>query len=243
MKVIAHRGASGEFPENSRLAFEQAIKQKADGIELDAQYHKKSGKFVLLHDPYITDEHGKELHYDDIPLVHLLAMKVDCQPVITLDDALTLINGRCLVNIELKSATTNRAEIKKVTSSLQALLNSFIKKHYFSNSQFVISSFNHPLLKQLKDQLPQYSISVLIACCPIELAKPAADLNALSINPSIDCLDDDIVKDAHQRGLEVWVYTVDRERDIIACLQLGVDAIFTNYPNRTNLIVDTLLKM
>ena len=53
MKVIAHRGASGEFPENSLLAFEEAIKQQADGIELDAQYHQASGEFVLLHDSYV----------------------------------------------------------------------------------------------------------------------------------------------------------------------------------------------
>ena len=39
MKVIAHRGASGEYPENTLLAFSEAIKQLADGIELDIQYH------------------------------------------------------------------------------------------------------------------------------------------------------------------------------------------------------------
>ena len=49
MKIIAHRGASGEFPENSILAFEHAIIQQSDGIELDAQYHQLSGEFVLLH--------------------------------------------------------------------------------------------------------------------------------------------------------------------------------------------------
>jgi hypothetical protein len=43
MKIIAHRGASGEFPENTLQAFEQAITQQADGIELDAQYHQASG--------------------------------------------------------------------------------------------------------------------------------------------------------------------------------------------------------
>ena len=99
MKIIAHRGASGEFPEYTLLAFEQAILQLADGIELDAQYHQKSGQFVLLHDSYLIDDNGEEYHYRDIPLPSLLARTVDCQPVTTLDDALTAINGRCLVNI------------------------------------------------------------------------------------------------------------------------------------------------
>ena len=48
MKVIAHRGASGEYPENSLLAFEKAIEQKADAIELDARFHESS-EFILLH--------------------------------------------------------------------------------------------------------------------------------------------------------------------------------------------------
>jgi glycerophosphoryl diester phosphodiesterase len=238
MKIIAHRGASGEFPENSLLAFEQAIIQQADGIELDAQYHQASGQFVLLHDSYITNDNGEEFHYNDIPLASLLATNVGSSPLTTLVDALTTIHGRCLVNIELKVATTKCADLTVITSALQFVLNSFIQKQHFSYSQFVISSFNHPLLEQVKKQCPSLNTAALIACCPLALAKLAQDLSAVSINPSIDCLDSGLVEDAHQRGIEVWVYTVDRKRDITKCLQLGVDAIFTNYPNRTKLIVE-----
>ena len=131
MKIIAHRGASGEFPENTLLAFEQAIIQQADGIELDAQYHQKSGQFVLLHDDYITDENDDEFHYNDLTLSSLLAITLDSQPITTLGDALTTINGRCLVNIELKAATTNSADIKEITSALHLLLNSFIQKQHY----------------------------------------------------------------------------------------------------------------
>jgi glycerophosphoryl diester phosphodiesterase len=242
MKIIAHRGASGEFPENTLLAFEQAIIQQADGIELDAQYHQKSGQFVLLHDDYITDEKGKEFHYNDLALSSLLAMTVGSQPIITLDDALTAINGRCLVNIELKVATTNSKDLKVITSALHLLLSKCIQKQHFSNSQLIISSFNHHLLAKIGREYPLLNTAALIACCPIHLAKLAQDLRTQSINPSINCLHKTLIEDAHQKGLEVWVYVVDRKRDIARCLQLGVDAIFTNYPNRTKLVVEELLK-
>jgi len=242
MKIIAHRGASGEFPENTLLAFEQAIIQQADGIELDAQYHQKSGQFVLLHDDYITDENDEEFHYNDLTLSSLLAITLDSQPITTLGDALTTINGRCLVNIELKAATTNSADIKEITSALHLLLNSFIQKQDYCYSQLVISSFNHHLLARLTQEFPQLNTAALIACCPLQLAKLAQDLGAQSINPTINCLHKDLIEDAHHKGLEVWVYVVDRKRDIARCLQLGVDAIFTNYPNRTKLIVEELLK-
>ncbi len=55
MQVIAHRGASGEFTENSLLAFEQAILQGCDGIEFDVQFHQASGEFILLHDSYLNE--------------------------------------------------------------------------------------------------------------------------------------------------------------------------------------------
>ncbi len=242
MKIIAHRGASGEFPENTLLAFEQAIIQQADGIELDAQYHQKSGQFVLLHDDYVTDENGNEFHYNDITLSSLLAITVGSQPITTLDDALIAINGRCLVNIELKAATTNSTDLKEITSTLQLLLSKFIQKQRFCNSQIVISSFNHHLLARIGQESPQLNTAALIACCPLELATLAQDLGAKSINPTINCLHNDLIKDAHQRGIEVWVYVVDRKRDIARCLQLGVDAIFTNHPNRTKLIVEELSK-
>jgi len=241
MKIIAHRGASGEFQENTLLAFEQAIIQQADGIELDAQYHQESGQFVLLHDPYIKDENGEELHYNDLSLSSLLAITVGCQPITTLDKALTLINGRCLVNIELKVTTTNCIDLTEIALELRVLLDSLIQKKCFSYSQLVISTFNHPLLAQIKVQLPQHKTSALVASCPVELAKLADDLKAYSINPSINCLNSDLVTDAHRRGIEVWVYTVDTKKDIATCLQLNVDAIFTNYPNRTKQIVEKLL--
>ena len=64
MKIIAHRGASGEFPENSLLAFEQAIQQKADGIELDVHFHDQSQQFIVLHDIYLDKTTNGQGHYN-----------------------------------------------------------------------------------------------------------------------------------------------------------------------------------
>ena len=64
-KVWAHRGASGYAPENTLEAFEQAAKQKADGVELDVQL-SKDGELVVIHDEIIdrvTDGKGKVKDY------------------------------------------------------------------------------------------------------------------------------------------------------------------------------------
>jgi glycerophosphoryl diester phosphodiesterase len=240
MKIIAHRGASGEFPENTLLAFEQAIKQQADGIELDAQYHQASGKFVLLHDDFVINSAGEAFHYNDLSLEALLAITKNNQAITTLDKALTIIDGQCLVNIELKTATSDEALKSTIVKALKQLLNDCIQSKKLTYSQFIISAFNHPLLLEVKQQIPQVDTAALIAHCPVTFDEFGGTLQVKSVNPSINCLNQNLVDNIHLQGLTVWVYTVDSERDIRKCIQWGVDAIFTNYPVRTKLIVEQI---
>jgi len=238
MKIIAHRGASGEFPENSLLAFEHAILQQADGIELDAQYHHASGEFVLLHDSYVKDNAGNEFHFNELPLADLLSITKNNHPITTLDKALKVIDGRCQVNIELKTSVAEPSDINVIVQALIELLNEYTRNQQFCFSQFIISAFNHPLLLAFKRCIPQVDTAALVAHYPLSLDEYKNVLHAQSINPSIECLNQQLVNDAHQLDLSVWVYTVDREQDIKQCMKFGVDAIFTNYPARTKLIVE-----
>lgn len=238
MKIIAHRGASGEFPENTLLAFEEAIKQQADGIELDAQFHQPSGKFVLLHDSYVTNKAGIEYHFNELSLEELQRITQDKQGITTLTDALVTINGRCLVNIELKTSTLDTTEIYTIVNALQQLLGEFVQGNKFSFPQFIISAFNHPLLQAIKQKMPDVNTAALIAHCPLLPNELGNELQVHSVNPAINCVNQPLVNDIHRQGLSVWVYTVDREQDIQQCISLGVDAIFTNYPARTRAVVE-----
>jgi glycerophosphoryl diester phosphodiesterase len=240
MKIIAHRGASGEYPENSLVAFEQAIKQKADGIELDAQYHQASGQFILMHDQYLKDNTGIEYHFNELSLVQLQSKKFSHKALCTLAEALHCINGRCLVNIEIKSATTEIAEMSLINSALFRLLTKIVNDKIFTWDDLIISSFNHPLLAHIKSIEPAISIAALITGCPLTLAQQAQALNAVSVNPAIEFINKKIIEDAHRRNIAVWVYTVDRPRDLEFCYQLGVDGIFTNWPKRSRNFIEAL---
>ena len=129
MKIIAHRGASGEFPENSLLAFEQAILQGCDGIEFDIQYHQPSGEFILLHDSYLdrVTESGAEekVHFNQLSLAALTDISTNGKyRLCTLTDALHCINQQCPINIELKSATQGEQladEMQKLETLLQSI--------------------------------------------------------------------------------------------------------------------------
>jgi glycerophosphoryl diester phosphodiesterase len=233
MKIIAHRGASGEFPENTLLAFEQAIMQQCDGIELDVQYHH-SGELILLHDYYLdktTNGQGKINRYSLEQLQALDAGNGENIP--TLTQALQTINGRCLVNIEVKSSITATEALDKIIIALINCIENAITAYEFLWSHFIISSFNHPLLNEIKNHAPQLNTAALIASYPQERCQFAEKLAVISVNPSIDIVDKALVKDAHQRGFKVWVYTVDKAEDIATCIDMNVDGIFTNYPERS----------
>ena len=81
MKVMAHRGYSGKYPENTMLAFEEAAKTGADGIELDVQL-TKDGQVVVIHDERIdrtTDGSGwvKDYTYEELKKFNAARVKGD----------------------------------------------------------------------------------------------------------------------------------------------------------------------
>lgn len=240
MKVIAHRGASGEFPENTLLAFEQALVQGADGIELDVRYHH-SGQFFLLHDNELNVISNGQGNFDHLSVAQLQQLDAGSgQQIPSLTQALKLINGRCQVNIELKSNASSPHDIAKLLMALQQQLDSAVEQYQFSWSHFLISSFNHHLVAAQAKLLPPVATAALIASIPLGYSQFALDLAVCAINPSIDCLNQALVHDAHQRGLLVWVYTVDKQQDIANCYAMGVDAIFTNYPARSRHYIEQL---
>jgi len=243
MKVIAHRGASGDFPENTLIAFDQAIKQGADGIELDIQYHP-SGEWFILHDLYVdkmTRHSGLFTSFsrDDISQMRI----ADCEPIPTLLSALELISGRCIVNLEIKTPDVDQDFLTKALSLLEQQIKTAINKFGYEESDFVISSFNHPCIVNVKTIMPAISTAVLIAHCPKDFASEASLMDVDGLNPAIDCLNEHLVKDAQNKNLSVWVYTVDRQEDIERCYQWGVDGIFTNHPLGSREILKKIISL
>ncbi|ASP48018.1 glycerophosphodiester phosphodiesterase [Cognaticolwellia beringensis] len=247
MKVIAHRGASGEFAENSLLAFEQALIQGCDAIEFDVQFHQPSSEFILLHDSYLKiidingSNHGEEkVHFNQVPLDELIHTSPNAKyNICTLVQALQCINIQCQINIELKSATQG-AQLANEMQKLEAVIRHAQARKLITFQQLVISSFNHHALVYVANHFPEMTTAALIACCPINYAEFCQQLKVNMLNLSIECMNPEIIKDAHRRGLKVWVYTVDHPDQIKQCLDFQVDGIFTNFPLRTRQTISAL---
>jgi glycerophosphoryl diester phosphodiesterase len=137
---------------------------------------------------------------------------------------LTLINGQCDLNVELKGEQTLLPTLKALDRAVSEL--------NFQPSQFLISSFNHHLLHDSLNLQPKYATGALTASCPLDYAVFAQQLGCYAVHLDIDFVNQAFVDDAKRRGLKVFVYTVDEAADIAFLESLGVDGIFSNYPDK-----------
>lgn len=228
MLIFAHRGASADAPENTLSAFELAIQQQADGIELDVYQH--GSEFVVIHDKWLertTDGLGC---IDDYSFQQLKQLDAGNQQSIpSLNDAMKQIAGRCTVNIELKGVDD------------VALLIEYTEKccasYGFDKQQIIFSSFDHHLIQKLKQMANHFKIGALTASKPLDYAFFAQQLNAYSINVDVAFLDQNFIDDAHRRGLKVFSYTVNRASDLLLFQRWGVDGVFVNSPFKSRKIL------
>jgi glycerophosphoryl diester phosphodiesterase len=223
MLIIAHRGASGDYPENTLLAIQQALSAKADGIEIDVFCIEN--ELVVIHDEDVSRTTNGTGFLSDFTLQTLQQLDAGAgQQVPALWQVLQLVNNQTLLNIELKGANT--------AEPLLALLQKAQTELGTDPDSLLISSFNHHLLAQIKKQWPKLKTGALTASLPLDYAAFATELQAWSVHCDKGFINQQMVQDAHQRGLKVMVYTVNDAVTAAKMRQLGVDGIFCNYPQQ-----------
>lgn len=227
MHVIAHRGISELKPENTLSAIDLALQTNIPAVELDVHLLRDNGRehLVVIHDRYVdgtTNGTGRVTDYSFNQLRNLDAGAGERIP--TLREALALINGRCLVNIELKTEGTVELVIEEIHYACSHF--------HFALDDFLVSSFDHPLLVECAKLHPTLKLAALISHIPHNISALIDGLPIVSVNMSINCINAQIVKQIHASKLKVFVYTVDKKQDIAQLLEYGVDGIFSNHPEQ-----------
>lgn len=223
MLIIAHRGASAAAPENTLLAFEKAIALGVDGIEIDI--HSVGDQLLVIHDRWLKRTTKMDGQLSDYSFEQLRKLDAGMgQQIPTLWETMQCLNGQCSLNIELKGINDVLPVLKHIDDAVEQL--------NFQLHQFLLSSFNHHLLFEIKQLRPDIQIGALTSSCPLDYALFAQQLNALSIHIDINCVQPKFIQDAKQRGLQVYVFTVDEIADLDQLALMGVDGVFTNTPDK-----------
>ncbi len=171
MKIIAHRGFSGKYPENTLLAFEKAVEASSDAIELDVQL-TKDGILVLFHDDTFTrliQTEGFLLDHNWIDLKQYKVRKRRLKrnvyaPILSLEAYFNWVQDREIMTvIELKN---NLRPHEGMDEKLVALLRKYKLEH-----RVIVSSFKKESLMKIKEIAP------LIPCAYITKLKKEEDLS------------------------------------------------------------------
>jgi glycerophosphoryl diester phosphodiesterase len=228
---IAHRGASGITPENTRVAFVKALDLGADMIEFDVQL-TRDDVAIVFHDETLertTNGSGRVSETDFSTISRLDAgswfgASFADHEVPTLEEVLGLLAGRAMLNIELKPDARVEQLVRRVVTAVA---------RFEQFEAAIFSSFQAGALRSLRRLVPDARVGVL--CQRGELASALAladELGAVALHPAAAMVDTDLVREAHARKLVVYPWTVNEPGEIALLRALGVDGIFTDHPDR-----------
>lgn len=231
--IIAHRGASAYAPENTLAAFELAVRQGADAIELDAKL-TADGHVVVFHDQSLERTAGVQGKVRDKTLAELRRLDVGShfdiaykgEPIPTLDEVFEAIGKKIFINIELTNYDS-------LNDDLPLRVAEIVKKHQLT--QWVMfSSFNPIALLRAHRCLPDVPIGLL--------SRPGRDgawarswlgyvIPYQALHPYLGDVSQSLINRIHRRRCKVQVYTVNQPDDMRRLIQMGVDGIFTDDPS------------
>ncbi|MCF6435612.1 glycerophosphodiester phosphodiesterase family protein [Pseudoalteromonas sp. MMG022] len=228
MLVFAHRGASGNYPENTLSAIRAALQADVDGIELDVQ--SCANDYAIVHDTWLdrtTNGIGK-VNQTSLQEIQLLDAG-NGEHIPCLQQVFDEIGQQTMINLELKHTFG--------LDQFVACIEHNVQQGVINREQLLVSSFDHHQLVWLKQNMPWVKIGALTASIPLNYAEFAQRLHAYSIHMDKNFINHQFVDDAKQRGLKVFAYTVDKQQDIEDMRALGVDGIFSNFPCYAKMIL------
>jgi glycerophosphoryl diester phosphodiesterase len=223
LSCFGHRGAAGHEPENTLRSVRRALELGADGVEVDVRL--ADGRLVVIHDATLkrtTNGHGRVAAKSFEYLRTLDAGLGERIP--TLEEVFETVDRRAVINIELKG--------KDAAAPVAALVDEFVNEGKWTDEHILVSAFDHEQLAELKQLRTRTRVGALLDKLPRDLARLAGELGAWSVHPSLRRVTLGFVEQAHKLGLKVMVYTVNEAADIARMEAMGVDGVFSDFPER-----------
>ena len=223
--VTAHRGSSLKAPENTMSALRQAIADGADYAEIDVQT-TADGVVVLMHDADLmriasVNRRIQDTRFEDLKEIDIgswFSGDFSNERTATLDEVIKLVNGRMKLNIELKYNRPDPGLVKKVGN--------IIRSNGFSG-KCVITSLDNGELKKFRKSFPEVKTGLIIFRALGTFTNTEFDFLSIQATKVTSRL----VKNAHQNGKEIHVWTVNDLQTALSMIEAGVDNIITDKPD------------
>lgn len=247
--VISHRGANLVAPQNTIVAFQKSMEIGCDGFETDIHL-TKDGIPVVCHNFTIDETSDGNGAIKDMTLEELRTYdfgkykgaEFEGTKIPTLDEFLSLStqmgDKMKVLDIELKSERVGEAGTELAQKTIDA-----VKEHGLFD-KLLISSFDPSILvvckkidKNCKTGLlysPDKLLGIKICTHPVTFAK---EIGADALHPFFMCVSKNYVERAHEAGIQVNPWTVNKESTARRLLKWGVDGLITDNPGLMNMIL------
>jgi len=254
-RVIAHRGSSGTHPENTLVSFQKGVDVGADILEMDIHL-TADGQIVVIHDPTVdrTTNGAGTVASKTLADLKVLDAGFRFTPdggitfpfrgkgvkIPTLEEVLDAF-PQMPMNVEIK------ANDPKLIAGFLELLE---KRNRYTDVMVLVAAEAAELMAEVRSQQPlavtghcSPEVKRFLACSLVHLPwlfKPKAPAMQVPYRRGwFRVVTPTFVRHAHTLGMEVHVWTINEEDDMIDLLQMGADALFTDFPGRMRKLVDS----
>ncbi|HSL45587.1 MAG TPA: glycerophosphodiester phosphodiesterase family protein [Anaerolineales bacterium] len=230
--IFAHRGASAHAPENTLAAFELALAQNADAIELDVKL-SADGHVVVIHDPTVDRTTGSHGRVKDLSLAQLKSLdagsffsdKFKGEKIPTLAEVFEAVGIRTFINVELTNYNTPRDQLVESVCKLV--------EQFGLQERVMFSSFFASNLTKARAYLPRVprgllALNGLLGAWARSFGFAFGRYQAL--HPNLKDVSPQQVQRVHRLKRRIHVWTVNAAEDMRRLFRWDVDAIFTDDP-------------
>ena len=230
--IFAHRGASAHAPENTLAAFELALVQNADAIELDVKL-SADGRAVVIHDSTVDRTTGSRGRVKDLSFQQLRSLdagsffseKYRGEKIPLLEEVFEAVGKHTFINVELTNYTTPRDALVETVCML-------VKK-FGLQKRVLFSSFFASNLSKARAYLPEVPRGLLAFNGFLGAWARSFGFNFgkyQALHPYVEDVSSQQVQRVHRLNRRIHVWTVNAAEDMRRLFHWGVDAIFTDDP-------------
>jgi glycerophosphoryl diester phosphodiesterase len=238
--VAAHRGGAALWPENSLLAFRQALALGVDALELDL-HMTADGELVAIHDPTLERTTTGRGRVRDLRLAALAALRLKARDGAATDERIPtfaqVLELAALAPVELVpeiKVDANRQRYDGIEEKVLALLRS---RGVLARA--TVQAFQPETIRRLRELEPRARTMLLVGrgdvererARPAEAVRRAHALGATDLGMNHRLIDADVMAAARAAGVRVAAWTVNDEADIRRMLDLGVGMVMSDRPD------------
>lgn len=230
-KVIAHRGSSGQAPENTLASLHLAGQQGIKWVEIDVML-SSDGIPIIFHDDYLsrtTDGEGL-IHKTPLAQLKLLdagswkSKEYQQQTIPTLLEAIKVISQYGMgLNLELKPCEGLEEETTAASISV-------LKQYWPKDLPLLLSSFNYFSLISAKELWPEIERGYNVSAIPRAWRTRLEHLGCSGLHIHQPFFDAEQVRLIKEAGYKVLAFTINNESLALELFNQGLDAVFSDYP-------------